>query len=565
MALFRRNTLCIARKSDEIRAQIFQKMPKANCAVLPKLYRISFWGYNHDISTKESRKPVKSLTVSKMNLRRIAPWLILLLGLLARLWLFGEVPGGLNQDEAFAGYEAWSLLHSGMDTAGYRFPVYLTAWGSGMNALETYLMIPWIALFGLKVWVIRLPQLLMALLSLWVVFLLGRRLWGERAGLLCLLLTALCPWHILLSRWGLESNLAPGLLLFALYFFVRGLDDERCYPLSALCYGLSLYAYATIWPFVPLILLIECVAAIMWKKLRLNRWLFLSFAILAVFAAPLLLFLAVNLDRIGEIRTPFFSIPKLLYFRSGEMSFRSIPDNFRNLMQILITQSDGLAWNTAGAFGLLYPITLPFSLAGLIVCLIKLKKEPENVLILANLLAGLLLGLLIHVNVNRVNILFFPLILLAARGLDWLCGRWKPLLVAVLAVYLLFFAFFEQYYFTDYRRTMDYNFGEGLEEALAAIPDDGSIVTVSDTVKYPRVLFYTQTPTERFRGTVSYKRYPAAYLDAASFDRWRFGIDTHNPDAGRIYILSPWDDSTAFREAGFEMTRFGIYTVAKMP
>ena len=36
MALFRRNTLCIARKSDEIRAWFFRKMPQAYCAVLPK-------------------------------------------------------------------------------------------------------------------------------------------------------------------------------------------------------------------------------------------------------------------------------------------------------------------------------------------------------------------------------------------------------------------------------------------------------------------------------------------------------------------------------------------------
>jgi hypothetical protein len=35
MALFRRNTLCIARKSDEIRARFFRKMPQAYCAVLP--------------------------------------------------------------------------------------------------------------------------------------------------------------------------------------------------------------------------------------------------------------------------------------------------------------------------------------------------------------------------------------------------------------------------------------------------------------------------------------------------------------------------------------------------
>lgn len=39
------------------------------------------------------------------------------------------------------------------DSSGYRFPVYLTAWGSGMNALNTYLMIPFMAVFGAEVWV----------------------------------------------------------------------------------------------------------------------------------------------------------------------------------------------------------------------------------------------------------------------------------------------------------------------------------------------------------------------------------------------------------------------------
>ena len=35
MAVFRRNTLCISRKSDEVRVQFFQEAPMANCAVLP--------------------------------------------------------------------------------------------------------------------------------------------------------------------------------------------------------------------------------------------------------------------------------------------------------------------------------------------------------------------------------------------------------------------------------------------------------------------------------------------------------------------------------------------------
>jgi hypothetical protein len=34
-AVFHRNTLCISRKNDKIRARFFRKAPKADCAVLP--------------------------------------------------------------------------------------------------------------------------------------------------------------------------------------------------------------------------------------------------------------------------------------------------------------------------------------------------------------------------------------------------------------------------------------------------------------------------------------------------------------------------------------------------
>ena len=91
---------------------------------------------------------------------------LLFLGAFARLYRFGSAPPGLNQDEAFAAYDAWALLHYGTDSSLHRLPVYLTAWGSGMNALESYLMIPFLAAFGVKTWVIRMPQLLLGLAAL---------------------------------------------------------------------------------------------------------------------------------------------------------------------------------------------------------------------------------------------------------------------------------------------------------------------------------------------------------------------------------------------------------------
>ena len=43
---------------------------------------------------------------------------IVLLGAILRLWHFPHVPAGMNQDEAGAAYEAWSLLKTGADKWG---------------------------------------------------------------------------------------------------------------------------------------------------------------------------------------------------------------------------------------------------------------------------------------------------------------------------------------------------------------------------------------------------------------------------------------------------------------
>lgn len=177
---------------------------------------------------------------------------ILLAGCAARLLALGALPCGLNQDEAFAGYNAWALLHYGVDSSGYHNPVYFTAWGSGMNALESYLMMPFIALFGTGTAVLRLPQALAACLSLFAVYGFGKRTFGRGFALCALAVLATSPWHVMMARWALESNLAPAFLLFGLYCFVRGLARTRWLYASAAAYGLSLYAYATIWPLCPL-------------------------------------------------------------------------------------------------------------------------------------------------------------------------------------------------------------------------------------------------------------------------------------------------------------------------
>ena len=508
------------------------------------------------------------------RLIRVLFAVFLAIGIIARVWRFGQVPAGINQDEAFAAYEAYSLLTTGLDTAGYPFPVYLTAWGSGMNALESYLMIPFIAVFGLEVWAVRLPQLIVGIASLAAAYDILKRMADRRAGLCGLFVMAVCPWHILLSRWALESNLAPGFLLFGLCFFLRGLEDHRFFPLSALMYGLSLYCYAAIWPFVPLALLLQAGYALRCGQLRLRGrdglWIGLSVLELFLLALPLLLFLLVNWGALEEIRLPFLSIPRLLVMRSGEFSLSSLPENAANLLDLLLKQSDGLIWNSPEGFGLFYYGTLPFFLVGAWRALrdafaaVRDGKPRPLGLLAVPLLAGLLQGLcLARANVNRVNSLWPAVVLLCAAGVWTLCARPGPqALILPLLFYAALFLRFEAYCFSGYAESTRGAFYYGLEDAVdAALARDGEIGVTPDA-NYACVLFYSGQDPDEYRATAAYTNYPSAFLSVERFGRFRFDLDPSGPDPSRVYILNRYADRAPLEAAGFVLEQYGGYWVA---
>ena len=93
------------------------------------------------------------------------------LAVLIRIYRFGAIPAGMNQDGAMAAVDAKALAEYGTDRFGMRYPVHLTAWGFGqMSALLSYLMIPAIRLFGLNPFAARLPMLLVSLGALVLLY-----------------------------------------------------------------------------------------------------------------------------------------------------------------------------------------------------------------------------------------------------------------------------------------------------------------------------------------------------------------------------------------------------------
>lgn len=466
---------------------------------------------------------------------------ILAVGILVRFLSLGGVPAGLNQDEAFAAYEAYSMLHYGQDSFGYRNPVYFVSWGSGMNVLNSYLMMPFIAIFGMHDWVVRLPQAIIACLSLVVFYKLLKHMFSEQIAGIGLFLLAISPWHIMLARWGLESNLAPGFLLFGFYFFVKGIQNHKYFLLSALMYGLSLYCYATVWEMLPFVLLAQ-VLYLAWKKeLRINGYTIGFVGILAVMALPLILFLLVNVGVMEEIRTPFLSIPKLVVMRAGEISLSHIGENFYNLYQLLLGQSDGLIWNATEEFGLYYHFSIPFALVGighLIQGMRQKKKISYEVLVLIQLAGAVLAGCLIHVNINRINFIHLWVIVLIALGVYDVCKHFGKIAdYAVKAAYGISFLAFVSFYFTSYAETIGDTFQEGLGEVVEYAMENSEDIYINSNVSYSKVLYYSRYPVEEYIETVEYANYPSAYLAVYAFGPFHFYTDYVDAEKSGAYIL----------------------------
>jgi predicted membrane-bound mannosyltransferase len=166
---------------------------------------------------------------------------ILVVGALVRLLEFGSIPPGLNHDEASLGYDTYALLHHGIDRNGFHNPVLFYSWGSGMAALPGYLDAPFILLFGLSPAPLRAVNLVTGIVSIGVLYALVRRSGDHTLAVIAAFFLAISPWHIMMSRSALDTNLLPALFLGAVYLlwsFREPMADRRCGFLRAHAVGL---------------------------------------------------------------------------------------------------------------------------------------------------------------------------------------------------------------------------------------------------------------------------------------------------------------------------------------
>ena len=501
-----------------------------------------------------------------------------LVAVFVRTCRFGTVPGGFNQDGAMAAVDAKALADYGTDHYGMRWPVHLTAWGFGqMSSLLSYLMAPCIKLLGFTAVSLRLPQLIVSLLGLMVLFLFCRDAFGKGPALVVLLFAAIDPWHIMQSRWALDCNLYPHFFLFGLYFLHKSLSGRKrlwlC--LSMVMFGLCMYCYGIAIYTLPVFLLMACIYLLARKKVSWGEALLALLVWLAV-AWPFILVMAINFFQWDTIETPLFTLP---FFpesiRSGDiLFFSSYPVaqfimNVKALLSTVLLQGRDLPWNNIPQFGSIYLFSMPFAVVGLLWLLLQLKKNDGAVLLLFFLVTGIWCGIATsEVNINRINIIFYPMIMLVGLGIYFVVCRVRiPYLsVGTAAAYLLAFSLFCQCYFGPYTQQISYYFRKDLGDAITAVKDTEAdriyITNKSWSENIPMVtevltLFYHETDAEYFQGKKNIENW-LPYTERYNYVYMK-DIDI-NPNEKAVYVVAE-DELEFFDLDRYDIQQYGDYYV----
>jgi 4-amino-4-deoxy-L-arabinose transferase-like glycosyltransferase len=413
---------------------------------------------------------------------------ILLVGVFLRVIYFGKAPPGLNQDEAVNAWNAYCLLKTGQDQAGVRWPVfYMRGIGGNWSPLYIYLLIPFEMIGGLSITTNRLPSVVFGIVTIAVIYYVGKRLFNEKVGLLAALLLTVNPWHFQQCRWGHEVSITAllGLAPLALMLWSNIIPTNNRTPrpfaaaLAGIVTGICCYGYQSVRVFVPVFLFLSVLLNLpsLRQNLKKPKYLLASVAFGIAFAAlfvPLAwqyIFHPEGINRHFYFQEPRFGTVGL--YESIKFIFIRYILHFH--FNFLFAPADYLSPPDGG---LLQWYMLPLLLAGVITLTARFKTSISVRIVLAFVLAypaGDCLVWAPPVSSFRSFVGLCGLILLAALGAvsagGWLWKRYKvltifatgTLIIVMLTSNILYFRSFFRYFRNDTR--VYSNFHSGLVEA----------------------------------------------------------------------------------------------------
>jgi len=184
------------------------------------------------------QSPTSNLQSLIPNPRALIPLGLFLLALLPRILALSDHPFILNGIEASLGLDAVAVAQGQI-----RNP-FATAWLTNPT-LPAFLLAAPLQLLGRTMVGVRVLPALVGALTVPLTYLLGRRLWNERVGLVAALVLAGSHFHVHYSRLGMNNVWDPFWILLALGLLAlaRRRGTRRLWLLAGLAVGFSAYFY----------------------------------------------------------------------------------------------------------------------------------------------------------------------------------------------------------------------------------------------------------------------------------------------------------------------------------
>ena len=375
-------------------------------------------------------------------------FLIFFLGVILRFYRLGEIPVGFHRDEAFLGYNAYSILKTGRDMTGNFLPLHLKSFLYS-PAGYSYFSIPFIGIFGLSPFSVRFASAFFGSLTILATYFLvkhgltqiGKRINTDFLALLASFILAISPWHVNLSRTSTENTLVVFFIALGVLLYLLWIQKLKFYFLvfSFLSFSMTLFLYQAPRAFLPLFLPL---LLLFLPKLRKKEVLyFLGVFLITIIIPLLLIFSSKNLSlrirtvsvfstaqtqlvlnqQIGEdgVAGTSNKITRIFHNKLTGYSSQVLENYFKHFSYSFLFTDQGFPERyKVPNIGLLYLIELPFLLFGIWVLLKKNKK-----------IAAFLLGWIIITplgsaltfddvpNLQRTLIIFPALSIIVALGL----------------------------------------------------------------------------------------------------------------------------------------------------
>lgn len=459
---------------------------------------------------------------------------IICLGAILRLYKLDKFPPSLFGDELDVGYQAYSILKTGKDYYSQPWPISFHSISDWRTPLLLYSTVPFVAIFGLNEWGVRLPSAIFGILAIPSLFLLVRKLFkNDDLALLSAFGLSVSMWHLQYSRAAFEVSQMLLLLILGIYFFFKGLERWKFLILSAVFLVLTPYSYNTAKFFLPIIILVlffafrSQILRVEWKKLTVVLSVFVilglpmavdifrgqggqRFSILSIFTDP------VTVPEIGFARQVDMNLSgtEVVIGMSPSLSSRIFHNKFlvwattflRNYFkafstEFLFTFGDiNYRHSVQGGFGEFNWLDVIFLLSGFYF-LLRARETSVKKLIFGWLLLAPIPSALTRDGGNhatRLILMLPPLLILAGFGVYNIIGLVKKIKRKVMVsllffiLYSLFFVLYLHRYYLHYPLDSEewWHFGyKEMAQSVKKFEKEVDFVVISDQDQPP--LIYT--------------------------------------------------------------------------